>query len=90
MYNFPYRFVSQQADGEVFNLGSGYFISFYEMAQTVFSMVGNGSIRKVPWPENYEIIEGGDFVCDVSKAHFTELASTLWTSGRDRNNRHVL
>lgn len=60
--------VSQQADGEVFNLGSGYSISFCEMAQTVISVVGNGSIRNIPWPENYKIIEGGDFDCDVTKA----------------------
>lgn len=60
--------VSRQADGEVFNLGSGYSVPFYEMAQTVVSVVGKGSIRNIPWPENYEIIEGGDFDCDISKA----------------------
>lgn len=59
--------VAPEADGEVFNLGTGHSISFLEMAQTVVGMVGNGSIRQVPWPNNYKIIEGGDFDCDVSK-----------------------
>lgn len=55
------------ADGEVFNLGSGNSIAFYEMAQTVVSVVGKGAIKKIPWPENYKIVEGGDFDCDISK-----------------------
>jgi UDP-glucose 4-epimerase len=55
------------ADGEVFNLGSGNSIAFYEMAQTVVSVVGKGAIKKIPWPENYKIVEGGDFECDISK-----------------------
>lgn len=57
-----------EADGEVFNLGTGRSVSFSKMAETVVDLVGSGSIRKVPWPENYRIIEGGDFECDISKA----------------------
>ncbi|MEI6705034.1 MAG: NAD-dependent epimerase/dehydratase family protein [Deltaproteobacteria bacterium] len=60
--------VTSEADGEVFNLGSGLSVSFFIMAETVVDLVGSGAIRKVPWPENYRIIEGGDFECDISKA----------------------
>jgi len=60
--------VSTEADGEIFNLGTGLSVSFSKMAETVVDLVGSGSIRKVPWPENYRIIEGGDFECDISKA----------------------
>jgi UDP-glucose 4-epimerase len=61
--------IAERVDGEVFNLGSGHSISFLEMAQTVVDVVGKGSIKKVPWPNNYKIIEGGDFDCDISKAN---------------------
>lgn len=60
--------ISEAGDGEVFNLGCGNSISFYEMAQTVIDVVGKGYIEKIQWPENYRIIEGGDFECDISKA----------------------
>lgn len=60
--------ISNDADGEVFNLGSGTSVPFKEMAEMVVRVVGKGSIKKVPWPENYKIIEGGDFDCDISKA----------------------
>ena len=60
--------VTPEADGEVFNLGTGVSVSFYQMAESVINLIGSGSIRKVPWPKNYKIIEGGDFDCDVSKA----------------------
>ena len=60
--------VTSEADGEVFNLGSGRSVPFVEMAQTVVDVVGRGNIKKVPWPENYRIIEGGDFDCDIGKA----------------------
>jgi UDP-glucose 4-epimerase len=61
--------IAEEADGEVFNLGCGHSISFREMAQTVVDVVGRGCIKKIPWPENYKIIEGGDFDCDISKAN---------------------
>lgn len=59
--------IAPEADGEVFNVGAGHSISFAKMAETVVALVGNGTIKKVPWPENYRIIEGGDFECDISK-----------------------
>lgn len=60
--------ITDQADGEVFNIGSGISIQFREMVSSVVEIVGSGSIKKIPWPENYRIIEGGDFECDIRKA----------------------
>jgi UDP-glucose 4-epimerase len=60
--------ITDAADSEVFNLGSGNSISFLEMAQTVVNVVGKGALIEIPWPENYKIIEGGDFDCDITKA----------------------
>ncbi len=60
--------LSSNVDGEVLNIGTGNSVPFAQMAETVVDVVGNGAIKKIPWPENYRIIEGGDFICDVSKA----------------------
>lgn len=55
-----------QADGEVFNVGSGTPTSFARMAEDVVRIVGNGRIEFVPWPETYTNIETGDYVTDIS------------------------
>ena len=60
--------ITEEANGEVFNLGSGKSIRFCDMAQTVIDTIGNSNLVKVPWPDDYKIIEGGDFECDISKA----------------------
>ena len=60
--------LKEEADGEVFNLGSGGSIPFRKMAETVVRVVGKGILKMTPWPHDYKIIEGGDFECDISKA----------------------
>ena len=37
------------------------------MVNTVVEVVGKGKIKYVPWPENYERIETGDTIPDISK-----------------------
>jgi nucleoside-diphosphate-sugar epimerase len=59
--------IADAVDSEVLNLKSENSIFFLEMAQTMVKVVGKGSSRQIPWPENNKIIEGGDFDCDVSK-----------------------
>lgn len=56
-----------ETDGELFNLGLGRSTAFCEMVHTVVETVGQGKIDYVPWPDDYERIETGDFVVDVSK-----------------------
>ncbi len=55
------------SDGEVFNLGSGSGMTFKEMAETIVSVAGSGSIVHIPWPDDYVNIETGDFVADINK-----------------------
>lgn len=59
---------SPAANGQVFNAGSGVGTRFADAARTVVEVVGNGNVQHVPWPENYERIETGDFVADMTRA----------------------
>lgn len=58
-----------KSDGQLFNLGSGVSTPFSEMVNTVVRVVGRGSVKNIPWPANYERIETGDFVMDISKLY---------------------
>lgn len=58
---------TEQALGETVNLGTGVGTQFREMVTTVVEQVGRGSIDFVPWPEDYEKLETGDVIADISK-----------------------
>lgn len=58
---------SDQAAGEVINVGSGVSSKFSDMVHDVVKIVGNGNIEFIPWPENYEKVETGDISVDISK-----------------------
>ena len=58
---------NEHAWGGVFNLGSGTGTRFRDMAQEVVSIVGQGSVRFVPWPDQYLNVETGDYVSDITK-----------------------
>jgi len=51
----------------IYNLGSGKGCSFNNMVDEILNNVGSGSKRFVPWPENYEKNETGDFIADIGK-----------------------
>jgi len=55
-----------EAIGKVVNLGSGIGTEFREMVQTVVQTVGKGEIKFIPWPANYENLETGDAIADIS------------------------
>lgn len=57
---------NERCYGKVYNLGSGQGLQFIEMARTVIAAVGEGEMKLVPWPKNYDNFETGDFVSDVS------------------------
>lgn len=59
----------KEADGKVFNLGSGERIKLIDVARTVIEIVGKGRIEIVPWPKKYLRIETGDYVADNTKAN---------------------
>jgi len=56
-----------EANGEIFYLGTNRGILFKNMAQKIVDIAGSGSIRFVPYPETAKKIEIGDFVVDSSK-----------------------
>jgi UDP-glucose 4-epimerase len=60
--------IAANAVGEAFNIGSGIPTSFRQMAETVVDVVGDGQIQYIPWPDDYERIETGDYVSDLSKS----------------------
>jgi len=60
--------VSQEAEAETFNIGSGVGTSFKDMVGAVVKTVGRGQLKFIPWPNNYINVETGDYVTDISKA----------------------
>jgi len=59
--------VSERAIGHIVNLGSGIPTRFKDIVETIIKIVGKGKIEHVPWPEDYEKIETGNSVADISK-----------------------
>jgi UDP-glucose 4-epimerase len=57
---------SPEADGNIFNVGSGRGVSFLEMAELVARTARRGSVRHVPWPADAAAVETGDFIADTS------------------------
>jgi nucleoside-diphosphate-sugar epimerase len=56
----------EKAVGRIINIGSGICSEFREMVNNIVEVVKNGNIEYVPWPSNYEKIETGDAVADIS------------------------
>jgi len=59
--------VTDKTDGQLYNCGSGKSRLFKDMAELVVKAVGQGEVKYVPWPENYEKVETGDFETNISK-----------------------
>lgn len=53
--------------GEVYNVGTDERIRFVDMVDAVLAAVGSGQKKHVPWPQNYEKNETGNYVADTSK-----------------------
>ena len=60
--------------GEVYNIGTDERIKFVDMVDAVLAATGSGTKEHVPWPENYEKNETGNYVADTSKIE----AITSW------------
>jgi nucleoside-diphosphate-sugar epimerase len=56
----------ERAVGEIFNVGSGVSIPLKEMAEAIVRAAGSGSVVEVPWPQEFKMVETGDFLCDIS------------------------
>jgi nucleoside-diphosphate-sugar epimerase len=81
--------VHPDARGRVYNLGAGTGTKFKDMAQQIIDIVGSGRLRHVPWPKDYEKIETGDFVADISriKSELGFEANTSFFSGLEQTVR---
>lgn len=60
--------VSDQAVGQVFNLGAEPPISLKDLAELLIKVNGAGRYRIVPFPEERRAIDIGDYYADFSKA----------------------
>ena len=60
--------------GEAYNIGSGEELTFEQMVDALITEVGRGTKEFVPWPEEYEKNETGDYLADFSKL----TAATGW------------
>lgn len=62
--------VCNKAYGEVFNIGSGEGVPFKKMVETIVEIVGSGAVKQKEWPDNFERIETGDYISDISKLKY--------------------
>ncbi|RJQ64720.1 MAG: NAD-dependent epimerase/dehydratase family protein [Stygiobacter sp.] len=58
---------TENAIGEIINIGSGTSSKFSDMVHSVVKCVKSGKVEYIPWPENYEKVETGDINVDISK-----------------------
>ena len=68
--------LAPEADGKIFNVGSGSGVSFVEMAEHIIRAAGRGRVKHVDWPADAALVETGDFVADTSLI----AASLGWTA----------
>ena len=61
--------VSEDADGEIFNLGGNDPINLKDAAELLVKINGSGSYKMVPFPEHRRIIDIGDYYGDYGKIH---------------------
>ena len=67
--------ISDQCDGDVFNVGGDEPISHRDLAQLLVGIAGRGSVRFVEWPADKKRIDIGSFYSDSKKFR----AATGWT-----------
>jgi UDP-glucose 4-epimerase len=60
--------VCPEAKNQTFNIGSGVVNSMYEAADLIQKLTGAQPIKFAPWPQEYQLVESGDYVADISKA----------------------
>lgn len=61
------RLAEKGATGQVYNIGTHERVRFVDMVDAVLAEVGSGCKKHVPWPEDYEKNETGDYVADTGK-----------------------
>jgi UDP-glucose 4-epimerase len=56
------------ARNEIFNIGSGTSHTMAEAAAMIAKLACRTPVRYTPWPEEYSLVESGDYFADVSKS----------------------
>jgi UDP-glucose 4-epimerase len=59
--------VTDGAYGEVFNIGTGVPVNFYELAQKIVEITGTGKTRFTEFTQERKEVEPGDYYADISK-----------------------
>jgi UDP-glucose 4-epimerase len=59
--------LADAAYGEVFNVGCGVPVSFYELARTIIGIVGTGKVDFTEFTRERKEVEPGDYYADISK-----------------------
>jgi UDP-glucose 4-epimerase len=59
---------SAKAGNKIYNIGSREGTSLLQLAELAVAAAGRGEIVRVPWPPNYQTIETGDYISDISRA----------------------
>jgi UDP-glucose 4-epimerase len=58
---------TEAAYGEVFNVGVGIPVSFYELAKKIVEVVGSGRVDFTEFTQERKEVEPGDYYADISK-----------------------
>lgn len=59
---------TEKASGRIYNIGDGTGCSLADLARMAVDEAGGGTIVTVPWPSDYQAIETGDYLSDISLA----------------------
>ena len=59
--------LSEDANGQVYNLGSSEHITLKDLANMMISIHGQGNCRIIPFPKDREVIDIGDYYSDYEK-----------------------
>lgn len=59
--------ITDGAYGEVFNIGTGIPVSFYELAEKIVDVAGSGKTKFTEFTQERKEVEPGDYYADISK-----------------------
>ena len=59
--------LKEEAFGEVFNVGTGVPVSFFEIAKKIVEVIGTGRVQFAEFTTERKEVEPGDYYADISK-----------------------
>lgn len=60
--------LTEGARGKIYNIGDNTATSLQALAELAIAVAGSGTINHVPWPEEYRVIETGNYLSDIRLA----------------------